>query len=481
MASRSLPTPTETIATGARRTLRALSIPFARSRCLRAATTGGQLLATPGPKPRRGDAVASAAYRRSQRATFAGVAVTAIVISMAGGAQSANTMTTRQPSQAATTEHPLFVMTHVHARASDVPSVRRAIASTKSPARLRVRRGAGPITVALGPTRTSAAIMPDPRPVAAAAFTRGAALLSPSVLAELVQRCASGVSVGTQTAVVAVESDGDAWALDDNDTGTSYHPHSFADAVVTANYLIAHDRVVYGRNDRGVDVGASQINSNNFAWLNVNAEMMLHPCRNLSTSSRMLSSAYRTEYAALVGVAEPARSAAAADRALEIYHTGRVGGDTSYATAVRDALGRTWVREVLALAGDTVPRTIPQLNGLVAAVPPELVREMNKAADATGGKGTGPQIRISSAPPPTLFFHASLDATATRPPENRSLAGSTTAATHRDASMFSSGAALVENPSAAPAAASDASSSSAPSAAPSDGTKTSATTTPSSP
>jgi type IV secretion system protein VirB1 len=114
-------------------------------------------------------------------------------------------------------------------------------------------------------------------------------MMAGAALAVLLKTCASSVAPSTMNAIVGVESAGNPWALNDNATGRSYAPRSYAEALNTAKNLITQGH--------SVDVGIAQVNSGNFAGYHVTPAAMLMPCQNLIVASEILTNAYRWSYA----------------------------------------------------------------------------------------------------------------------------------------------------------------------------------------
>ncbi len=219
--------------------------------------------------------------------------------------------------------------------------------------------------------------------------------ISPDVLARLVGVCAPHVDPVIQSALVSVESGGDAWALRDDNDGRTYAPATFAAAVTRANALIASDRSRYGANDRGIDVGLGQINSNNFAMLGTDAATMLDPCSNLGASSRMIVDAYRRE-----------RSLRDRDpvlhRALSIYNSGRPSGDERYVSAVLDAADPpTDTRQPeAATAAEHEPGARPSPRIVRATPAPKARAVAQERADAPAESGLFVHVDVPGETPP---------------------------------------------------------------------------------
>ena len=140
------------------------------------------------------------------------------------------------------------------------------------------------------------------------------------MIAAALLACAVGVHPATMSKVVQIESGGRPFALNVNKLGGPQpRPTNAAEAVATARRYIA---LGYS-----VDLGLTQINSRNLAWLGVSVEQMLEdPCANLAAGGRILSEGY-TRAVAQMGEGQPALRAA-----LSAYNTGslRRGFENGY-------------------------------------------------------------------------------------------------------------------------------------------------------
>ena len=143
----------------------------------------------------------------------------------------------------------------------------------------------------------------------------GIALLAPATVPvraavrgerALLERCAPEVSPVTMAALVAQESGGDPYALDDDSTHIVYHSVSYAAAARLAAQLIGAGH--------SVDLGLAQVNSNWLPALHLTAAELLEPCENLRAGSLILLRAWRA-----AGTGPRAKRLA---RALAIYHSG---------------------------------------------------------------------------------------------------------------------------------------------------------------
>lgn len=178
--------------------------------------------------------------------------------------------------------------------------------------------------------------------------------ISRPLLARLVRACAANVDATIQAAIVSVESGGNAWALHDDNDGSTYAPNSYEAAQNLAQSIIERNRLQYGSQDRGVDVGLAQINSLNFAMLGVGASAMLDPCDNLRASQSIILTAYQHERS-LMG--SDGDNDGALRRALQVYNSGQSTGDDAYVRAIFASVSTPFVHEV---GGDRpVARQIP--------------------------------------------------------------------------------------------------------------------------
>lgn len=157
----------------------------------------------------------------------------------------------------------------------------------------------------------------------------------------LLHRCAPEVSPVTMAALVAQESGGDPYALDDDSTHIVYHPVSYAGAVRLAAQLIGAGH--------SVDLGLAQVNSGWLAPLRLTAAELLQPCENLRAGSLILLHAWRAAAAGPVPGAPPRAKRLA--RALAIYHSGNP----------RSLAGRQYAAETYRHAGVRI--VVPAIPG----------------------------------------------------------------------------------------------------------------------
>jgi hypothetical protein len=98
-------------------------------------------------------------------------------------------------------------------------------------------------------------------------------MISPALIAALLQTYAPAIPTRTAAAIISHESSGSSWAIGDNTAHRSHEPHSFREAVT-----LAHDLITRGHN---IDIGLGQVNSVHIGQHGVTVEAMLHPGSNL--------------------------------------------------------------------------------------------------------------------------------------------------------------------------------------------------------
>jgi type IV secretion system protein VirB1 len=88
----------------------------------------------------------------------------------------------------------------------------------------------------------------------------------------------------TMSALVAYESGGNPYAIDDDTAGRAYFPHSRTVAEVIAARLLGAGHAI--------DVGYAQLNSSNFSAFGLDVHTAFDPCRNVRAGGTLLLSAY---------------------------------------------------------------------------------------------------------------------------------------------------------------------------------------------
>jgi type IV secretion system protein VirB1 len=150
-------------------------------------------------------------------------------------------------------------------------------------------------------------------------------MLATIVLAQLLRDCAPNVDPRTMAAVVHVESGGNRLALHDNTSGRSYAPGDSATAAAWATELIG-----MGHN---VDLGLSQINSDNLPKLGLRVSDAFDACTNLKAGATILGG----DYASAVAHFGPGQIALR--RALGAYNTGSLFAGQGYINQILVAAG----------------------------------------------------------------------------------------------------------------------------------------------
>ena len=187
----------------------------------------------------------------------------------------------------------------------------------------------------------------------------GASPMSPSKERALLKRCAPEVSPVTMAALVAQESGGSLYALDDDSTHIVYHPVTYASAARLSAQLLSAGH--------SVDLGLAQVNSGWLPALHLTAAELLEPCENLRAGSLILLRAWRAAGAGTPAGGTFVRSAGPVTgaprvpaapprakrlaRALAIYHSGHP----------RSLAGRQYAAETYRHAGVRV--IVPAIPG----------------------------------------------------------------------------------------------------------------------
>lgn len=145
-------------------------------------------------------------------------------------------------------------------------------------------------------------------------------------VAQLAAQCAPFVAPKTMTAIVKVESGGNALVLLDNATGRDYYPQSVQQGVAIIRHLlsIGHTQI---------DVGIAQVDTENFAAYGLTPTTALNACDNIRVGAEILEAAYKQS------VATYGPGQVALFHAFEAYNSGRLIGDPAYADKILSAAG----------------------------------------------------------------------------------------------------------------------------------------------
>jgi type IV secretion system protein VirB1 len=138
--------------------------------------------------------------------------------------------------------------------------------------------------------------------------------------------CAPQVDPTTLSAIVHVESRGNALAVHDNTTGRSYRPASVSEAQALLKSLL--------RLGHSVDAGLMQINSRNYPAYGLSADNVFDPCVNVAVGGAILTAAWTQ--ASRAGL----RGQVALWHAVQAYNSGNLRGAPAYAQRVWAAAGK---------------------------------------------------------------------------------------------------------------------------------------------
>lgn len=108
------------------------------------------------------------------------------------------------------------------------------------------------------------------------------ATLPVAVALAVASTCAPSVAPETLVQIATIESGLSPYAIHDNQTGQSYSPDSKAAAIAAAERMIAAGH--------STDLGLSQINSGNLAWLGLSVADAFDACKAFAASAQVLTS-----------------------------------------------------------------------------------------------------------------------------------------------------------------------------------------------
>jgi type IV secretion system protein VirB1 len=148
-------------------------------------------------------------------------------------------------------------------------------------------------------------------------------MIAELTLATLVRMCAPAVAPRTSLAIIAVESSGRPYAIDDDTTHREYFPPTRQAAIAKAREL--------WRLGHSFDMGLSQLSSSNLESLQLSIEDAFDPCTNIWAGSRILMDDYR----AAARVYGPGQMALY--HAFQAYNSGNLNGAARYAALVWQA------------------------------------------------------------------------------------------------------------------------------------------------
>ncbi len=165
-------------------------------------------------------------------------------------------------------------------------------------------------------------------------------MIQATLLAALLQKCAPQTDVRTLAAIVAVESSGDSWAIRDPIANRAIHPHSYGEAVATANRLLAKGA--------RVSVGLSQVL---LPRPGLDAATLLgSPCANLRAGASILAAFYGQQIRTVAAPGTEAGQQTALRRTLSAYNSGSPTGAPEYTDRVLAALSGPFVAQITMIA-----------------------------------------------------------------------------------------------------------------------------------
>lgn len=148
------------------------------------------------------------------------------------------------------------------------------------------------------------------------------------ILPALIQQCAPQVAPATMTAVVRVESGGNPLAMWNDTTRSLVIPGNRQQAIAYLRRAMA--------SGQRVDVGLTQVDTENFAAFGLTPATAFDACTNLRAGAQILATAYRQ------AVATFGPGQTALYHAFEAYNSGRLWGDGVYARRILVAAGHTF-------------------------------------------------------------------------------------------------------------------------------------------
>ncbi|MER9313761.1 type IV secretion system lytic transglycosylase VirB1 [Mesorhizobium australicum] len=191
-----------------------------------------------------------------------------------------------------------------------------------------------------------------------------AAPLSPREFRSLSRKCAPWVAPSTLAAIAKIESGFDTLVAHDNTTGEQlrWTDHLEATRGIKERLEAQHS----------VDVGLMQINSKNFAMLNLTPERAFEPCASLSAAAHLLESRY-------AGGTTAVAQQLALRRAISAYNTGDVtrGFANGYVRKVESAAKN--ISSLLERTLEPTARDVPHLEAPGRKAVPPLLQQSQQA------------------------------------------------------------------------------------------------------
>jgi type IV secretion system protein VirB1 len=155
-------------------------------------------------------------------------------------------------------------------------------------------------------------------PVSSASMPHGLIALT-----SLVCTCGTPMGIRSSVGTILVESGGHPWAIGDNDGKRSYYFATMVEAVQAAESLmnVGHTNL---------DIGLSQVNTQNFAAYGLTVETAFVPCKNVNTGMSILWKSFATSRARY------GSDAAALAASFTAYNSGHFAVGSTYSHNVWD-------------------------------------------------------------------------------------------------------------------------------------------------
>lgn len=173
-------------------------------------------------------------------------------------------------------------------------------------------------------------------------------------LDELVNSCSPNINQRIIQALIKIESEYNPYAININGGySLAKIPTTLQEAKVTINWL--------KQNNFNYDVGLTQINSNNFFYLNKKGEDLLDPCLNLEASSNILTNCYEK------AIKNAYVNDDAILHAISCYNTGDLqkGIKNGYVEKFKKAYSKEQLKKIYIPALTKVTSIVSQQNNVV--------------------------------------------------------------------------------------------------------------------
>ena len=142
-------------------------------------------------------------------------------------------------------------------------------------------------------------------------------------LTSLVCTCGTPMGIRSSVGTILVESGGHPWAIGDNDGKRSYYFATMVEAVQAAEGLM-------NAGHTNLDIGLSQVNTQNFAAYGLTVETAFVPCNNVNTGMSILWKSFTASRARY------GSDAAALAASFTAYNSGHFAVGSTYSHNVWD-------------------------------------------------------------------------------------------------------------------------------------------------